>query len=419
MQRALEHIPTLLDAVLPLKAAHRRDLPSAVRELSARLTAERGSDTRPYWSSPRLVSAYLRWFLPWNLQRLTRLLRALDLPAPEAARGEEGRRPLLLDLGSGPLTFPLSLWLARPKWRALPLDITCVDAASRPLELGRALFARLVGENSPWRIRTQRASLDAAGIWEHSARGRPFLISFVNVFNEIKAKRGTPPDARPASFLRKAARLLAFGGSILCVEPGTRLGGKIIEGLRAHSPETGLEPLQPCPHKGPCPLPGTRNWCRFTFDVRGAPRRLTELARDAGLPKKDLSLSFLLLRGRNADAAQPSSPPARDGGASAGQGNRETACSPSSPPARDGGAPLPGGGQTTRSLTARVLSAPFDVPGVTRAARYACSARGLLVLVGAENAPSGTLLCAAWPERPRKDARSGAWIVPLSGNDAE
>jgi hypothetical protein len=110
-RRALEQLPAALDAVLPLKTAHRRDLPAAVQELSARLTCERGGNERPYWSSPRLASAYLRYFLPWNLARLIRLMGGLELPDPPA---EAAQRAMLLDIGSGPLTLPLALWLAKP-----------------------------------------------------------------------------------------------------------------------------------------------------------------------------------------------------------------------------------------------------------------------------------------------------------------
>ena len=40
----------------------RRDLPLACRDLSALLTTERDGLARPYWTSPRLTSAYLRYF---------------------------------------------------------------------------------------------------------------------------------------------------------------------------------------------------------------------------------------------------------------------------------------------------------------------------------------------------------------------
>jgi len=361
-RRVLEHLPAALDAVLPLKAAHRRDLPAAVQELSARLTCERGGNDRPYWISPRLASAYLRYFLPWNLLRLIRLVDALDLPPPPVDAAE---RAMLLDIGSGPLTLPLALWLAKPEWRELPLDVVCLDNSPRALELGRALFARLAGEAGSWRIIPVRADIHALA---REVRGRPWLISAVNVLNELKS-------ARLAAFAEQAARLLHPRGALLCVEPGTRLGGKLIQSLREESLALGLAPVQPCPHARPCPLQGTRRWCHFSLSVQGTPGWLAQLAREAGLSKKDLHLSFVLLQ-------------------------RQTARRHDT---------LRGGG--AESLEARIISAPFKAPVAEGLVRYACSARGLLLLTRAEDAPSGTLVEVRWPARPRRDERSGAWIL--------
>jgi len=367
-RRALEHLPAALDAVLPLKAAHRRDLPAAVQELSARLTCERGGNERPYWSSPRLASAYLRYVLPWNLARLIRLMGALELPDPPE---DAEQRPMLLDIGSGPLTLPLALWLAKPEWRELPLDVVCLDNAPRALELGRALFARMAGEKGAWRIIPVRAGIHALA---REVRGRPWLISAVNVLNELKAER-EPLEARLAGFAEQAARLLHARGALLCVEPGTRLGGKLVQNLREASLALGLAPVQPCPHARPCPLQGTRRWCHFSLGVQGTPDWLARLTREAGLSKQDLHLSFALLQRQ-------------------GAGRRDT--------------PRGGG---TEQMEARVISAPFKAPMAEGLARYACSARGLLLLTRGLDAPSGALVEAQWPVRPRRDDRSGAWIV--------
>ena len=367
-QRALDDLPVALDAVLPLKAAHRRDLPAAVRELSARLTCERGGHERPYWSSPRLTSAYLRYFLPWNLLRLIRLLGAPGLPEPLS---DTVQRIMLLDVGSGPLTLPLALWLAKPQWRDLPLDVACLDSAPRALELGRALFARLAGEKTAWRIIPIRAGANALA---REVRGRPWLISAVNVLNELKSERALRMEqARPAAFAEQAARLLHPQGALLCVEPGTRLGGKLVQSLREEALALGLAPVRPCTHARACPLQGARTWCHFSLGAQGAPEWLAQLAWEARLPKQALYLSFALLQrqqGHDADC---------------------------------------GGG--TEALEARVISAPFKVPGAEYPARYACSARGLLLLTRAADAPSGSLVAVPWPARPRRDEHSGAWVL--------
>lgn len=366
-QHALEHLPAALDAALPLKAAHRRDLPAAVQELSARLTRERGGNERPYWSSPRLASAYLRYFLPWNLMRLIRLLAALELPQPPADAAE---RAMLLDIGSGPLTLPLALWLAKPQWRELPLDVACLDSSPRALELGRTIFAHMAGEKTRWRIVPVRAGMNALAREVH---GRPWLISAANVLNEQKTERA-PLGARLELFAAQAARLLHPQGALLCVEPGTRLGGKLVQSLREEALALGLAPVQPCPHAQSCPLQGARSWCHFSLDVQGTPGWLAQLAREARLPKKELHFSFMFLQRQ------------------AGKRHDEA-----------------GGG--TEHLEARVISAPFKLPGIQKPARYACSARGLLLLTRAADAPSGALVTVQWPARPGRDDHSGAWIL--------
>jgi hypothetical protein len=205
-------------------------------------------------------------------------------------------------------------------------------------------------------------------------RGRPWLISAVNVLNELKTERA-PLEARLAAFAEQAARLLHAQGALLCVEPGTRLGAKLVQSLREKSLALGLAPVQPCPHVQPCPLQGTRNWCHFSLSTQGTPDWLAQLAREARLPKKDLHLSFMLLQ-RQAIRRQ------------------ET---------------IRGG--RAECLEARVISAPFKVAGTDSPARYACSARGLLLLTRAADMPSGALVEVQWPARPRRDDHSGAWAL--------
>ncbi len=110
---------SVLREIMPMNRNQYADLPMACRDLSAFLTTDRSSRSKPYWSSPRLTSAYLRYFLPWNILRLTSLLGTLSLSLPSGAA--------VLDIGSGPLTFPIALWLAREDLRNKELNITAAD----------------------------------------------------------------------------------------------------------------------------------------------------------------------------------------------------------------------------------------------------------------------------------------------------
>ena len=373
----LANLPRALDAVLPLNGAHRRDLPAAVAELSLQLTAERSALSRPYWASPRLTSAYLRYFLPWNIVRQARLLAALPLPTPKPRAGAQGEEipRLLADMGSGPLTFAIALWVARPEWRTLPLTVLCLDLSPHVMELGRALFTELAGPSSPWRIVLRRGGVDTLARHVHACSAAPWLISAANVLNELKSQPSPERGDRLEDVLEQVVSVLdAPDAQALLIEPGTRLGGKTVMRLRELAAEYGLAASSPCPHTGPCPLLESRTWCHFTFDTQGAPAWLNKLSEAASLQKEALSLSFALLRPQDS-------------------------------------LPAAGGEQ------ARIVSAPLRVPGLRGMGRYACTAHGLALLEDAGHAPSGTLLAVNRPRQCRVDGKSGAAIIPAGSHE--
>ena len=102
---ALTHdMETALRAIIestPLSGAHAKALPFAIRDLSRLLTQDRSLLSASYWINKRLLTAYCRYFLPWNLVRLSWMLPGMDLPLREG--------DTVLDLGSGPLTVPMAL----------------------------------------------------------------------------------------------------------------------------------------------------------------------------------------------------------------------------------------------------------------------------------------------------------------------
>ncbi len=70
-----------LRGVWPLNRAHRASLAADTAALSELLTVNRAEMRSPYWSSPAATSAYLYYFLPWNLIRLCRLFSGLEMTA--------------------------------------------------------------------------------------------------------------------------------------------------------------------------------------------------------------------------------------------------------------------------------------------------------------------------------------------------
>lgn len=439
LREGLDMLGAALARVRPLTAAHARSLPQDVAALSRLLTVERSHLHQPYWASPALTSAYLYYFLPWNVLRQARLLSALPLPEPRIWL-EQGRRPLLLDMGSGPLSLPIALWLARPQWRELPLTVLALDASSQPLELGRNLFralAEILGQPA-WEVRTVRAPLgQAARQLARTTGQRPradagegvpalWLASAANVLNEMLSGGGAGKTARREeaafrdcdddmatadgqggfwdmregslfgqrleSVLDSLEEVLegaepSLPASLLVVEPGTRLGGTAIMRLRGAALDRGLVPLAPCTHAADCPLErgrSGRGWCHMTFDCAGSPDWLSQLSGAAGLAKDSLSLAPLLLS-TSAETVQD------------GLDERE--------------AEAAGADGVLARAALRVLSAPFVVPGLPGRARYACGVGGLALLGDAESLPSGGLVEADIPENPRFDRRSGALLL--------
>lgn len=419
--RGLQFLCRVLDEVMPMNGTQKRDLPLACRDLSALLTTERSALARPYWTSPRFTSAYLRYFLPWNLVRLTALLPGLEL-------GEIPDSPLILDMGSGPLTLPLALWLSRPDLRARPVTVVVSDTAPHILELGKTLFERLRTElapQSPWNVRSMRASAAQALRRLYAGPGELWLLSMGNVLNEMEERRARPGcrlSVRMRALLEEAADKLGENGLIFAVEPGTRQGGRLMAHLRKSALGGAAEdedadgltalalreeysarleddedwengrkntredeedaspplfrPLAPCPHAAACPMLDRRStaWCHMNAPAGHAPEELLELSARAGLSKDSVSLSFLLLRKLRSGEGLPA-------------------------PARG------------RRLAARLVSDAFVVPALPGRARYACTERGLALVPQSAHLPPGAL-CEGFSTSAR-DRKSGAFLLKL------
>ncbi|EPR41418.1 Ribosomal small subunit Rsm22 [Desulfovibrio sp. X2] len=353
--RLLGEYGAFLKEAMPLKPKYARNLPFEVRELSASLTDERAEAFAPdYMTRPGTLSAYLHYFHPWNLYRLTRLLATLPLDLPEGAR--------VVDLGAGPLTVVQALWMARPDLRTRRIEFTCIDRAGKSLRYGMDLFRRLAPD-SPWRIQL----LD-----EHLFKmphGRYDLITAANVLNELAEGNAAQREPDLEELAGRLCSHLADTGSLLLVEPGTRLAARRLIALRhVLIEERGLTVASPCPHQTSCPMPGTGRlpWCHFTFSTHGAPLWLTHLAQAASLIKNRLSLSFVHA-GRSL--------------------------------------------QKPDETRARVISDAFALPG-DRRGQYCCTARGLaLVVLEGFPLPSGALIKPAWMEPEQRDPKSGALMA--------
>jgi hypothetical protein len=254
-----------------------------------------------------------------------------------------------------------------------------LDKTGVALDAGKKLFDALSGGNSPWTIRLIRASLGA------EVRGpKAALVTAINVFNELFWDIAHGQEAALKAFAERNARLLASlsaeAASVLVVEPGIPQSGAFIAALRAALIERDRAPLAPCPHTEHCPCfanglnHGKAKWCHFAFDTSDAPKPLLQLSGAAGILKERATMSFLM-------AGKPNLVP--------------------------------------KGFMARVISDAFPV-GAPLYGRYACSARGLLLLTGTratlEQRPSGSLLHLDPPDEcvpPPRDPKSHAIVLKI------
>ena len=368
VRQILDNVPALIEKVFPVPARFRSALPADIRELSRLLTSARGERALSYLGRPNLLSAYLRYFLPWNLYRLCRLLPGLELSLKPG--------DVIIDLGSGPLTMPAALWISRPELRSLPLEFRCIDQNSPVLEAGKKFFSALCGSGCPWKVHITKGDIGKA-----KARQPAALVCALNVFNEMQNKlshseKGQIQKAENASRLLKG--LTSANGSILVVEPGTPNSGQFVSLLRGALLGYGFSPVSPCPHTAACPMPGgfsviggqkTKNrWCHFAFETDHAPKALHRLSALAKIPKERAVLSFLLA----------------------------------------------GNTSGRKNLTGvRVVSDAFSLTH-GHFGRYACCACGLVLLAGEkkamEKASSGSLIPVELTGNEERDSKSGALI---------
>lgn len=353
--------------------------------------------------------------------RLCRLFA--NLPKSAFSFGDEA---VALDIGSGPLTVPIALWLARPELRSKKIKWYCLDLSSAALSLGEEIYLSVAAktiaaaaekdENNspktePWKIIRVRGALG------EKIKERVDFITCANAFNEIIQRNEMPTDFLAKKYSDQLDSYFALpsdekpadGGSeenkkqkkqtILLVEPGDPHSARFVSLMRGAFLRRGFTPVAPCTHTQDCPMAGRtggralnsagRNakWCNFAFSTDSAPKKLLRLSEKAGVPKERASLSFLLFS----------------------RGPR-------------------GSGQISRSLEdkenddksgkifIRITSDFIRLPELHKSGYYACSKFGLLLAVDENNVQpkNGELLQIRTPDFDGgRDQKSGALIVRI------
>ncbi len=375
-QNILNNFDSIIQSIKPLNSKHLLTLPDTIRELSHQLTDERSKRRIGYMNQAAYLSAYTRYFMWWNLFRLTALFSGL--PKDSFSYLKDGS--FCLDAGSGPLTAPIALLLSRPELRTKKITWYCIDLSQTALALGEELLLSVCAslQCEPWTIVRIKGALG------EKLKNPVQLCTCANMFNEMYWDSSKPLEE---SAKRYSEIILPYMSkedhSILIVEPGVPRTSRFISLTRDALLRKKYTIASPCPHEKTCPMDGRRGgkWCHFVLNTDDAPKKLHKLSKDSGLPKERAAFSFVF-----AQKLSQAAPEAK-----------------------------------AESFSIRIASDPIKIPykGI---GRYACSEAGL-ALIFEKNTPackeiynSGDLVSLPpLSDKAKKflpvDAKTGAKIV--------
>lgn len=378
-QKILQDFDQIAQAAMPANSKQLVALPKIIRELSHQMTDDRGSRRLGYMNEKTFLAAYARYFAWWNLVRLTRLFANLDFSFLRDG-------DVCLDIGSGPLTLPCALWLARPDLRQKKLVWYVMDISQLALSIGEELFLSIAAATGgePWKIVRVKGELGTP------LKQKAAFVTCANMFNELLQTQSEPPDFLAKKYSQALFKYLDFGEeaspAIFLAEPGTPGCGRFVSLMRDAFIRRGLFVSAPCPHQGSCPMAGrktgrggaTGKWCNFAFETDDAPKKLLALSARAGIPKERAVLSFVFAQSCNE--------------------------------ARD---------ESRLRIASDIIRVPAANPEQkSRIGHYACSEQGLVLALssGGRRVYSGDLLelpGKARGSQQARDAKTGAIIVEI------
>ncbi len=425
-QKVLRDFDQIAQSAMPANSKQLVALPKIIRELSHQMTDDRGSRRLGYMNEKTFLASYVRYFMWWNLVRLARLFSNLDF-------GFLSGGGVCLDIGSGPLTLPCALWLARPDLRQKKLVWYVMDISQLALSLGEEIFLSVAAATGgePWKIVRVKGPLGTA------VKEKARFVTCANMFNELLQSRGgEPPDYLAKKYSQALFKYLDFesgpanegraasegsaandrsGPAVFLAEPGTPNSARFVSLMRDAFIRRGLFALAPCPHQQSCPMDGRRagkggangKWCNFAFDTDDAPKKLLALSAKAGIPKERAVISFVLASAeiackpkncgtRESDASpktvdeKKSFASPRSGGLS---GLEKVAATDTACAAREAQASPKSGGLLR--VASDIIRLPPEREGQKpRVGHYACSEQGLVLALskGGKRVYSGDLL---------------------------
>lgn len=365
-EEVLKNFDDLIQHTLPLNSRQLYQIPENVRKLSHQLTDERPSRRMGYMNEATALSAYIRYFMWWNLVRLTPLFSGFNFSFLHDG-------DICLDCGSGPLTVPIALWLGSPELRKKKLIWYCLDYSQTALSQGEDLYTAVAARTATttpdqqlWQI------IRVKGPVGTEIKKKAAFISCANMFNELFWDSAQPLEQLVKKYSGQLLAYAAPSAALLLIEPGIPRAARFVSLFRDALIRKGFSVLAPCPHAGNCPMDGRKGgkWCHFVLETDNAPSRLKKLSAAAGIPKDRASLSFVF----------------------ASRTEEEASVKPEQP----------------GTIKLRIVSDAISLYNKTTG-RYSCSEMGLSLAIAPEKAfTSGDLVCVEKPKRPETDRKSGA-----------
>ena len=423
-KKIIENFEDIVADVRNLSGKQKVSLYGAIKNLSHQLTDDRNSRRLGYMNEASFISAYISYFMWWNLVRQVSLFS--NLPKSAFTSLENSENPVAIDVGSGTLTAVIALWLARPELRSKKITWYCMDLSQTALAAGEDLYLSIAaktlkGESgsgiafTETRLKTRLTSFSAEGgrlpipiapaetePWKivrvkgafgTSIKEKADFITCANVFNEIIQNKEMPTDFLAKKYTKELLSYLKSEDSaVLLVEPGDPHSARFISLMRDALIRQNYSPVAPCPHSEACPMAGrtsgkTTNaygknakWCNFAFDTEAAPAKLLKLSEKAGLPKERASLSFIVVK-KAAEKTEKS--------------DKKLA---------------------SEKTFIRIASDFIRLPELHKSGYYACSQFGMLLAVDESHVQpkNGELLQIKTPaDLTQRDKKSGAIIVRI------
>lgn len=287
----IENFDKILQAISPLNSRQLQLLPEDIQDLSHQMTDNRGERRLGYMNESVQLTAYSRYFVWWNLIRLSRLFT--NLPAKAFPKDN----CFCMDLGSGPLTVVISLWLSRPELRSKKLVWYCLDLSNNSLKLGEDIYLSIAAktpEFTPWKI------IKVKGSFGTHINEKCDFITCANMFNKIDQTNDMPPEFQTKKYFDQLLEYSTEQTKYLLIEPGFPKSARTLSLLRERFINEQKQILSPCTHTENCPMNGFNaytgsscKWCNFAFSTENAPSALRNLSTDAHLQKDRAVLSFI------------------------------------------------------------------------------------------------------------------------------